>query len=223
MSRVLIVSGDIRSASRLRSDIQSAGHHAAIAFASQEDVARALQERLPDLVLVDATTVDEDLSVLHRWLKPGGRSKEIGTLLLLGEDELGRWDPTSGWNDFLLMPLRPAELEARMRRILAALGKGKSADVIHIDGLVIDVRNYTVTVGGEPIELTYKEYQLLRFLASHPGRVFTRDELLNEVWGYDYYGGTRTVDVHIRRIRSKLGSPYDSLIQTVHNVGYRFR
>lgn len=223
MHRVLIVSGDIRSASRLRNEIQSAGYHVAIAFASQEDVARALQDRLPDLILVDATTTDEELSTLQEWLRPKGRLKEIASIVLLGEGDLGRWDPTGSFNDFLLMPFRLAELNARARRVLGALSKDKADDVIRVDGLVIDVRNYTVTVGGEPIELTYKEYQLLRFLASHPGRVFTRDELLNQVWGYDYYGGTRTVDVHIRRIRSKLGSPYDKLIQTVHNVGYRFR
>lgn len=223
MHRVLIVSGDIRSASRLRNEIQSAGYHVTIAFASQEDVARALQERLPDLILVDATTTDEELSTLQEWLRPKGRSKEIASIVLLGEGDLSRWNPTGSFSDFLLMPFRMAELEARARRVLGASGKDKADDVIRVDGLVIDVRNYTVTVGGEPIELTYKEYQLLRFLASHPGRVFTRDELLNQVWGYDYYGGTRTVDVHIRRIRSKLGSPYDRLIQTVHNVGYRFR
>ncbi|MGQ9524410.1 MAG: winged helix-turn-helix domain-containing protein [Armatimonadota bacterium] len=223
MHRVLIVSGDIRSASRLRTGVESAGHHVTIAFASQKDVARALEERLPDLILVDATTIDEELSELQRWLKPRSRSKEIASVVLLDESGLSAWDTASGWSDFVLLPIRPAELRARMRRALGALDKDKSSDVIRVDGLEIDVRNYTVTVGGEPVELTYKEYQLLRFLASHPGRVFTRDELLNEVWGYDYYGGTRTVDVHIRRIRSKLGSPYDSLIQTVHNVGYRFR
>jgi DNA-binding response OmpR family regulator len=94
--------------------------------------------------------------------------------------------------------------------------------LIKVGELVVDQANYAVYIAGQPLELTFKEYELLRFLATHRGRVFTREALLNQVWGYDYYGGNRTVDVHIRRIRAKLGTPYEDLVETVRNVGYRF-
>ena len=86
----------------------------------------------------------------------------------------------------------------------------------------IDEATYTARVKGRVLDLTYKEFELLKFLAQHPGRVFSRAQLLQEVWGYDYYGGTRTVDVHVRRLRAKLGSDHETLIGTVRNVGYRF-
>ena len=110
-------------------------------------------------------------------------------------------------------------------RIKLLLWKNNRVDaeqLIKVGDLVVDQANYAVTIAGQPLELTFKEYELLRFLATHRGRVFTREALLNQVWGYDYYGGNRTVDVHIRRIRAKLGTPYEDLVETVRNVGYRF-
>ena len=99
-------------------------------------------------------------------------------------------------------------------------GAGDGA-VVRLGSLAIDTETYRVTAEGRPLDLTYKEFELLRFLAQHPGRVYTRPGLLREVWGYDFYGGTRTVDVHVRRLRAKLGPEYDHLIQTVRGVGYR--
>ena len=99
---------------------------------------------------------------------------------------------------------------------------GPPSTEIHASGVVIDEASYTARVSGTALNLTYKEFELLKYLAQHPGRVFTRDQLLHEVWGYDYYGGTRTVDVHVRRLRAKLGADHEQLIGTVRNVGYRF-
>jgi DNA-binding response OmpR family regulator len=103
----------------------------------------------------------------------------------------------------------------------AAARRAGNRPTIHAAGVVIDEANYSAKVHGTPLDLTYKEFELLRFLAAHPSRVYTREQLLSEVWGYDYFGGTRTVDVHVRRLRAKLGDQ-ESLIGTVRNVGYRF-
>ena len=121
-------------------------------------------------------------------------------------------------------PLRsqgPAEVDARIRLIIGRLAEEKTRSKIQASGVIIDEASYSAKVHGRPLDLTFKEFELLRFLATHPSRVFTREQLLSEVWGYDYFGGTRTVDVHVRRLRAKLGD-LESVIGTVRNVGYRF-
>jgi len=115
----------------------------------------------------------------------------------------------------------PAEIDARIRLAITRTTASEAQGKIHASGVVIDEASYSAKVHGEPMDLTFKEFELIKFLAQHPGRVFTRDQLLSEVWGYDYFGGTRTVDVHIRRLRAKLGD-LEGLIGTVRNVGYRF-
>jgi DNA-binding response OmpR family regulator len=130
-------------------------------------------------------------------------------------------------DDVVLNTCGPAELEARIRlaigRLHAAGDAGEDDDhVIRTGEVVVDDAAYTATIGGRHLDLTFKEFELLKYLAQHPGRVFTRDQLLQEVWGYDYFGGTRTVDVHVRRLRAKLGPEHETLIGTVRNVGYRF-
>src|ERR671916_3089097 len=133
--------------------------------------------------------------------------------------------PDWGVDDVLLDTAGPAEVEARLRLAVtrrtaaSALGEG---GVIRAGDLAIDETTYTCRLRGRVLDLTYKEFELLKFLAQHPGRVFSRAQLLQEVWGYDYYGGTRTVDVHVRRLRAKLGPEHEALIGTVRNVGYKF-
>jgi DNA-binding response OmpR family regulator len=127
-------------------------------------------------------------------------------------------------DDIVLDTAGPAELDARLR--LAVDRKSKVADPtpnhVQVGDLAIDESTYTARLAGRALDLTYKEFELLKFLAQHPGRVFTRSHLVQEVWGYDYFGGTRTVDVHVRRLRAKLGSEYEAMIGTVRNVGYKF-
>ena len=129
-------------------------------------------------------------------------------------------------DDVILTTAGPAELEARLRlaigRVAADADDEGDSHVITASGLVIDDATYTAKLEGRTLDLTFKEFELLKFLAQHPGRVFTRQQLLQEVWGYDYFGGTRTVDVHVRRLRAKLGTDHETLIGTVRNVGYRF-
>jgi DNA-binding response OmpR family regulator len=129
-----------------------------------------------------------------------------------------------GLDDLVLASAGPAEAEARLRLAVGRLSTGTSgaSGVIRAGELSIDPDTYAAKLKGRPLDLTYKEFELLKFLAQHPGRVFTRDQLLREVWGYDYFGGTRTVDVHVRRLRAKLGSEYESMIGTVRQVGYKF-
>ncbi|MCP3935132.1 MAG: response regulator transcription factor [Actinomycetia bacterium] len=126
------------------------------------------------------------------------------------------------FDDFCLSPFHPRELEARLRHLFNHEGAPGSGDLVEYGPLVLNLETYEAVVDGHPIDLTYMEYELLKFLAGHPGRVFTREVLLNRVWGYEYYGGARTVDVHVRRLRSKLGEENANLIQTVRSVGYRF-
>jgi DNA-binding response OmpR family regulator len=126
------------------------------------------------------------------------------------------------FDDFCLNPFHPRELEARLRHMLWRSGTGTAPDLVEYSGLVLNLETYQAAIDNRPLDLTYMEYELLKFLAQHPGRVFTRETLLSRVWGYEYYGGARTVDVHIRRLRAKLGEEHANLIQTVRSVGYRF-
>lgn len=173
-----------------------------------------------DVIVVDARSDLASAKSLCKILVTTGLSSP----LLLVVTESGFAAITSDWGvaDVVLDTAHPAEVDARIR---LAMGRIAAEEVapgrITAAGLVIDEASYSVRVNDRPLDLTYKEFELLRFLATHPARVFTREQLLSEVWGYDYFGGTRTVDVHVRRLRAKLGD-MEQLIGTVRNVGYRF-
>ncbi|AKL72504.1 response regulator with CheY-like receiver domain and winged-helix DNA-binding domain [Actinobacteria bacterium IMCC26256] len=126
------------------------------------------------------------------------------------------------FDDFCLTPFHPRELEARLKHLFHRAGRGPAAEILEYGDLVLNLETYQAAFGGNPLDLTYMEYELLKFLATNPGKVFTREQLLSRVWGYEYYGGARTVDVHVRRLRAKLGEEHASLIHTVRSVGYRF-
>jgi DNA-binding response OmpR family regulator len=126
------------------------------------------------------------------------------------------------FDDFCLTPFHPKELEARMRHLFWRSGRGTRPEIVEYGDLMLNLETYQAAFGQRPLDLTYMEYELLKFFATHPGKVFTREQLLSRVWGYEYYGGARTVDVHVRRLRAKLGEEHANLIQTVRSVGYRF-
>jgi DNA-binding response OmpR family regulator len=172
-----------------------------------------------DLVLVDAR---QDLAAAKSLCKIL-RTTGLGVPLVLVLTEGGLTAVSADWGvaDVILNPAGPAETDARIRLVIDRLATASTSSKIQASGVVIDEASYSAKVHGRPLDLTFKEFELLRFLATHPSRVFTREQLLSEVWGYDYFGGTRTVDVHVRRLRAKLGE-LDSLIGTVRNVGYRF-
>ncbi len=146
-----------------------------------------------------------------------------GSPLLLVITEGGLTAVTAEWgiDDVILDAAGPAEVDARLRIAIGRQSRDGGSSMIKASGVVIDEASYSAKVHGRTLDLTFKEFELLRFLAANPSRVFTREQLLSEVWGYDYFGGTRTVDVHVRRLRAKLGD-MESLIGTVRNVGYRF-
>jgi DNA-binding response OmpR family regulator len=178
-----------------------------------------------DVVVVDGRRDLAGARSLCRLLRTTGLSAPL--LLALTEGGMAAVAADWGADDVVLDTAGPAEVEARLR---LALGRSRLAastlepetTEIRAGDVVIDESSYSARVRGRVLDLTYKEFELLKFLAQHPGRVFTRAQLLQEVWGYDYFGGTRTVDVHVRRLRAKLGVEHEALIGTVRNVGYRF-
>jgi hypothetical protein len=143
-------------------------------------------------------------------------------LLLLRPDQLASVDPSWPVDDFVVLPVAAEELALRLRRVLWRRTGIDAGNAVRSGGLLVDLANYKVFVDDQPINLTYKEFELLRFLMTNRGKVFTREALLNRVWGYEYFGGARTVDVHIRRLRSKIETGSTVYIETVRNVGYRF-
>jgi len=175
----------------------------------------------PDVLLIDATG---DVMLAEEATRKLALAWEIGLppiIVVVDEDAVARFRFESGADDFLLTQASVGEISARLALAARRTGHGDEATVLKVGDLTVNPDNYQVYVRGRPLDLTYKEFELLKFLAQRPGRVCDRDMLLREVWGYDYYGGTRTVDVHIRRLRAKLGVEHETLIETIRNVGYR--
>jgi DNA-binding response OmpR family regulator len=144
-------------------------------------------------------------------------------LLLVNGAQLSELDPREDlFDDFCLHPFQPIEFETRLKHLFRRSGRAEDVDLIEYGPLAMNLETYQAVIDGKPLDLTYMEYELMKFLAAHPGKVFTRETLLNRVWGYDYYGGARTVDVHVRRLRAKLGEEHAGLIQTIRSVGYSF-
>jgi len=186
-------------------------------------------------VLIDAPTVDcifvdarRDLPNTKAFTKLI-TTTGVSTPIVVITTEGGLSAVNADWQiaDVILDTAGPAEVDARIRIVigkdaLVQLAKNPALKEIRNGEVVIDEDSYTAKIKGRTLDLTFKEFELLKYLTQHPGRVFSRSQLLQEIWGYDYFGGTRTVDVHIRRLRSKLGPEFEAIINTVRNVGYRF-
>jgi DNA-binding response OmpR family regulator len=184
-----------------------------------------LEAPASDLVLVDGRRELAHARDLCRLIRTTGSRQPV--LLIVTEGGLAAVTADWGMDDVVLDGAGPAEIEARIRVALGRLEAARDPDdpeahIIRSGEVVVDEATYTAKLGRRVLDLTFKEFELLKYLVQHPGRVFTREQLLQEVWGYDYFGGTRTVDVHVRRLRAKLGPENESLIGTVRNVGYRF-
>jgi DNA-binding response OmpR family regulator len=164
---------------------------------------------LGDLELCARLEVDEDLG-------------DVPLVIAVEGDELEEGGAVHEGHELIVLPLRPGELRARIARARRRLKGVSDDDAVRVGSLEINLATYQVAVAGRPVDFTYMEYELLKFLATHPGRVFSREALLSRVWGFDYYGGARTVDVHVRRVRAKLGAEHAGRIKTVRSVGYRF-
>jgi DNA-binding response OmpR family regulator len=172
----------------------------------------------PEAVLVDAAEHPAQAWTVLRSLRE--RDPRVPIMLVVERDAVVRHPWHEAADEFIYPGAPAAEVTMRLAMLRRRAGSGDGS-VTRLGPLALDTETYRVTAGGRPLDLTYKEFELLRFLASSPGRVYTRPALLREVWGYDFYGGTRTVDVHVRRLRAKLGPEHEHLIETVRGVGYR--
>ena len=187
------------------------------------EVAALLDAGPYDAVLVDARSDLVGARSLCRLL--GSTGLDVPVVVVISDGGLVALSVDWGLDEILLPTAGPAEIEARLRLMTARRATQSGArhsSALVLGELVIDAATYTVRLRGRPLELTYKEFDLLKYLAQHAGRVFTRAQLLQEVWSYDFFGGIRTVDVHVRRLRAKLGPEHDQLIATVRHVGYKF-
>lgn len=187
-----------------------------------DDVIEQIIEQSPKLLLLD---MGNPFSVEKTYMLPKKikREKKLPIIALLSRETLNSLEPRLSIDDFVVEPWDSNEIALRVRRIFWHANKAVEGKIIECGDLIIDLENYEVTINGSLVMLTYKEYELLKYLATNRGRVITRETLLNEIWGYDYFGGDRTVDVHIRRLRSKIEDPTHSFIETVRNIGYRFK
>ena len=220
MNRILLVdaSEDLQP---LAGELEAAGY--SVLTCPAAEIGSHLEgEACPDAVIINLTHQPDD-SVVRDLLAGDLLPDQAATVVLFTPGQAETLDCTLEVDDFLVWPAPAVELLARLRRALWQRTRVDSDNAVRCGDLVIDVVSYRVFVSGHPVDLTYKEYELLRFLATYPDRVFTREILLNRVWGYDFYGGARTVDVHVRRLRSKLENASHSFIETVRNVGYRFK
>ena len=189
------------------------------------EVAVLIDAPIVDCIFVDARRDLPNTKAFTKLITTTG----VSTPIVVITTEGGLSAINSDWQiaDVMLDTAGPAEVDARIRIVigkdaLTQLAKNPSLKEIRSGEVLIDEDSYTAKIKGRTLDLTFKEFELLKYLAQHPGRVFSRSQLLQEIWGYDYFGGTRTVDVHIRRLRSKLGPEFESVIDTVRNVGYRF-
>ena len=221
MSQLLLLTNALQPSTEVLPALGLLSHTLRVAPA---EASALLQAPRSDALLVDGRRDLPHIRSLCRVLRTTG--VDCPVLLVTTEGGLSAVTAEWGVDDVILDSAGPAEVESRLRlaigRLSARNGGDEEVSEIRRGDVTIDEVTYTAKVRGRVLDLTYKEFELLKFLAQHPGRVFNRAQLLQEVWGYDYYGGTRTVDVHIRRLRAKLGSDHETLIGTVRNVGYRF-
>lgn len=175
-----------------------------------------------DVAVIDLSSVGEDWTAAA-LIDAAGGTEAIPVIVVAGPEQVSAFEPIRDADDYVRARSAPDDLVMRVRRALWKKHRVDSRNVLKCGDLVMDLGNYTVQIGGHAVDLTYKEYELLRFLATNRDRVYSRETLLNKVWGYDFYGGARTVDVHVRRLRSKIEDRHHTFIETVRNVGYRFR
>lgn len=190
-------------------------------FVPAVDAAADLKALGLDVALIEFTPAGRE--TLDGVLGDADLLESLPVVAVFGPEDLLAYENGPVADDFLLWPAPPDELLTRLRLVVRRRRKDDAEHVLRFGELAIDTANYRVSVAGQHITLTFKEYELLRFLATNRDRVFSREQLLSRVWGYDYYGGARTVDVHIRRLRSKIEDGQRTFIETVRNVGYRFR
>ena len=221
MFRVCLIADKSEQVEELSARLAEKGFLCSIA-SGEHGTMEMVTKQTVDLVLValNGSLSGSEMQLLPQRIR---QETDLPVITLISRHNLSTLDRGPDVDDFVLEPWDTDEVAARAKRIIERRNNSTTdgGELIKCGDLTIDLARCEVYVGSRLVELTFKEYELLRFLVSNKGRVFTREVLLNKVWGYDYYGGDRTVDVHIRRLRSKLGD--SDYIDTVRNIGYRSR
>lgn len=213
MQNILVIARQSEENLKLCQELEK--HDYKCSISNSKDALEQIADVAAGLILIEFTGTPE-INELCRYFR---KEKEVPVIALVAPEKLDGIDELV--NDFVIKPYNSKEIIVRIKRLIKK-DIEPSSEQIKTAGITIDPDKYEVYVNGKLVSLTFKEYELLKFLASHPGRVFTRDALLNQVWSQDYFGGDRTVDVHIRRLRSKIEDPDHVYIETVRNIGYRF-
>jgi DNA-binding response OmpR family regulator len=223
LHRLFVVAKEVAEIRQLISGLTHMGFVCSVAN-NGSNFSEELTKQACDVLFVDmdGSPASAQTESMLEQLQELRRSRHLPVVALISSEGLGFIDSNLEIDDFVVKPWNLAEMVTRAKRVIKRSNNVEGEDLIKCGDLVIDTAKYEVSIGGRLLALTFKEYELLKFLAKNRGRVFTREALLNEVWGYDYYGGDRTVDVHIMRLRSKLGDSTNTYIQTVRNIGYRF-
>ena len=222
MHRVLIIAKETAEIRELNSGLNNMGFDCSVTY-DGSNFSSKLTKQACDVLLVDidgSSASDQPESMLEQ-LGELRMTRNLPAIALISGEELSRLDSNLGIDDFVVKPWNISEVVTRTKRVIKQTKNVQGRDLIKHGDLMMDIAKCEVSIGGKQLALTFKEYELLKFLARNKGRVFTREVLLNEVWGYDYCGGDRTVDVHVRRLRSKLEDSTNIYIQTVRNIGYK--
>lgn len=192
-----------------------------VARNTKDGTSRILFEQ-PNVIIIDWISILKDGIKLYKNFRDHPRTKHSYLIAIVSDEIIKKYDFQVELDDFVIAPVRPVEMDARIRNARGRFGKPFPEEIIRVDGMEINEATYEMTIKGEVIPLTHKEFELLKFLAANRGRVFSRETLLSVVWKYDFYHNTRTVDIHIQRLRHKIGPKYAKMIKTVPNVGYKF-
>lgn len=222
MYNILIVTNEMDRVRDLNAGLSRMGF-SCTACIYADDVIEQDSRQSFSVVLVDISSISPHGDTTWRWFRKLKLKRLLPVIALVSVATLHLVVTEQGLEDFIMKPWNLDELASRVRRAIAMTSRASENTVIKVGDLTIDPVRCEAELGGRLLALTFKEYEMLKLLATNKGKVFSREALLNEVWGYDYYGGDRTVDVHIRRLRSKIEDPDHTFIETVRNIGYKFK
>jgi DNA-binding response OmpR family regulator len=221
MQHILIVSQDEKYRKALDSLLREEGFHLASARTADEAVDQFYAKRV-DVLIADLESWKGQGINVYKSIRDELGGKDVSSIIVISPEMMLGISFSLAFEDFVVKKDEPHEVLLRIRQLLWHQSRLDAGQIIKIEDLIMDLNSYEVAIQGKRVYLTYKEYELLKCLVLNRGKVFTREALLDKVWGYDNYAGTRTVDIHIQRLRSKMGGTYSDLIQTVRNVGYSF-
>lgn len=222
MHNILLVTNEMDRVKDLSSGLSRLGFSCTACVYADDVIEQDLRQSF-NVVLIDISAISSHGDSAWKWFRKIKLRRPLPVIALISASTLHTVVSEQGLEDFILKPWNLDELSSRIRKVIARTSRINEDKVIKAGDLIIDPDRCEVELSGRLLALTFKEYELLKLLATNKGKVFTREALLNEVWGYDYYGGDRTVDVHIRRLRSKIEDSVHSFIETVRNIGYKFK